>query len=170
MGSTFYYLGAPGTDSSVLEWFAALPEPPLIRNDQRALMWCEPLGVDERAADPAEQPVVTLFPPKEHREDVWTVGEVHFLAPRGRHPIFDVARARFYRWLNAHTLVYRGPTANGGCEEWNWQLRGSVRNIAPSVRALPSGEGTLRAGVYFVAARDNATTVAAVIQEIDRLR
>lgn len=170
MGSTFYYLAAPGTDTSVIEWFAALPEPPLIREDQQALLWFGPPGADERAADPAEQPVVTLFPPKEHREDVWTVGEVHFLAPRGRHPIVDVARVRFSRWLNAHTLVYRQPSAKAGCEEWNWQLRGSVRNIAPTVRALPTGEEALSAGVYFVAARDNATTVAAVIHEIDRLR
>lgn len=169
MGSTFYYLAAPGTDTSVIDWFAALPEPPLIREDQ-ALLWFGPLGADQLAAKPAEQPVVTLFPPRAHREDVWTVGEVHFLAPKGRHPGLDHVRGRFGRWLNAHKLAFQQPSAHGGCEEWNWQLRGSVRNIAPAVRALPSGEEALSAGVYFVAARDNATTVAGVLHEVDRLR
>ncbi|MDT0213335.1 hypothetical protein Q9R29_05515 [Rothia sp. ARF10] len=169
MGSTFYYLAAPGTDTSVIDWFATLAEPPLVREDQ-ALLWFGPLGADELAASPAEQPVVTLFPPRAHREDVWTVGEVHFLASKGRYPDVDHVRARFSRWLNAHKLAFQRPSANGGCDKWNWQLRGSVRNVAPTVRALPSGEEALSAGVYFVAESDSATTVAAVLHEVDRLR
>lgn len=168
MGSTFYYLAAPGTDTSVIDWFAALPEPPIIREDQ-ALLWFGALGADALAADPAEQPVVTLLPPRAHREDVWTAGEVHFLAPVGRYSELDRARARFGRWLNGHPLVFQQPSAMAGFEEWNWQLRGSVRNVAPTVRALVSGNEALRAGVYFVSAGDDEAIVSAVLREIDRL-
>lgn len=169
MGSTFHYLAAPRTDTSVLDWFAALAEPPLVRQD-RALLWFGAPGADVLAADPAEQPIVTLVPPRAHRQDVWTVGEVHFLGPRGRHPDLDRVRARFGRWLDTHELVFRQPSAGRGYEEWNRQLRGSVRNVARAVRALPSGEEALGSGVHFVAERDNEETVAAVLREIDRLR
>lgn len=169
MGSTFHYLAAPGTDTSVLDWFAALAEPPLVRQD-RALLWFGPLSAEALDSDPAEQPVVTSFPPRAHRDDVWTVGEVHFLAPRGRHPGLDRVRARFARWLDAHELAFQQPSAGGRYEEWNRHLRGSVRNVARTVRALPSGAEALRSGVHFVAQRDNEETVAAVLREIDRLR
>jgi len=169
VGSTFYYVAAPGADTSVIDWFRALAEPPLIREDQ-TLLWFGPLGADELAADPGQQPVVTLFPPRAHRDDLWTVGEVHFHASQGRHTSLDHVRVRFGRWLNAHTLAFQQRSAGRGYEEWNWQLRGSVRNIAPAVRALPSGEEALHSGVHFVAESDNEMTVAAVLHEIDRLR
>ena len=167
MGSTFYYLTAPETDTSVVDWFAALADPPVIREDH-ALMWFGPLDVDE-AVDPAERPVMTLFPPRRVREDVWTVGEVHCLARGGLFPTVDRASADFGRWLRRHPVVFQQPTARGQVNDWNWFLRGSIQNIAPSIHALPAGEDALRAGVFFVADRDNEATVTAVLKEIDRL-
>lgn len=168
MGSTFYYLAAPDTDPSVDNWFAALLDPPRVRAD-KTLLWFGASDVDP-AADRAEWPAATLFPPKRVRDDVWTIGEVHFLARRGLFPALDSAAARFGRWLRGHALVFRQPTSTHRVDEWNWQLRGSVRNIAPSIYALPSGEDALGSGTFFVASRDNSTTLAAVLREIDRLR
>lgn len=168
VGSTFYYLAEPETDGSVYDWFAALPEPPRVRRDS-ALLWFGSVDADV-GANQTEQPIITMFPPRRVRHDVWTVGEVHCLARRGLFPDLDSAAAKFGRWLKTHPLVFRQPNATQGVDEWNWQLRGSIRNVAPRIYALPSGEDALNSGNFFVADRDTPETVTDVLREIDRLR
>ncbi|WP_139980425.1 hypothetical protein [Nocardioides litoris] len=162
MGSTYHYLAAPGTDTLVPDRLAALLGPPSVRSGHGST-WAGTAG-------PPDRPVVSLFPPRQHRADVWTVGEVHFLGRRGLDPAADRARAGFARWWASYPVVFRQPSAAGGCDDWAWQLRGSVRNTTPVLRATPSGEEALGAGVFFVADGDDGPPVAAVLREMDRLR
>ena len=161
MGSTFQFIEAPGSPSSVLEWFRSLDAAPEeTPTDRGVLLYFRsfgPLVYDEtESIDAAKSPVVNVVLPYIGRDILWTVGEVHFLgtlAMSQNRSIRNVALS-FARWIKAHELVYeRSLKAEN---PFAYYLEGSSKNWG-AIYAFPSGLAELKRGRYFVSDNDNET-------------
>jgi hypothetical protein len=159
MGTTYRYIEEPKSLSEVLEWFRALPRPPVEHpTPQGSVLYFRdmgPLVYDAKGAvDASKCPVVNLFTPKSKRGVLWTVGEVHFLATPLRRLFPDLHKisSQFSRWLTAKECIF---TETSASNPFDYYLEGSVRNFDCPIFAFDSGLVAIRGGRYFVADRDN---------------
>jgi hypothetical protein len=159
MGTTYRYIEKPKSPSEVLEWFRALPQPPVEHPTPHGLVLyfrdMGPLVDDAKGAiDASKCPVVNLFVPKAKRGVLWTVGEVHFLATPLRQLFPDLHKisSKFSRWLSAKECVF---TKTSVRNPFDYYLEGSVRNFNRPIFAFESGLAAIRGGRYFVADGDN---------------
>lgn len=173
MGSTFYFIEAPGGPGSVLSWFRNLDRAPEETPTKRGVVLYfrhfGPLVYDhDGAVDAKRSPVVNLVLPQVRRDILWTVGEVHFLVTPQRtqsQSIDNVARS-FARWLKKHDVAY--DQALKAENPLGYYLEGSSKNRG-TIYALPSGFSELKNGRYFVADQDNQVHLDRVCRAL-RLR
>ena len=159
MGTTYRFIEEPKKPSKVLEWFRALPQPPVEHETVHGVVLyfreLGPLVNDEKGAvDSSKCPVVNLFLPQVKLDVLWTVGEVHFLATplRKLFPELNKISLKFSRWLSACECVFTSTSENN---PYDYYLEGSVRNFDCPIFAFESGLAAIRGGHYFVAERDN---------------
>ena len=158
MGSTHRFIADPAEPSEVLEWFRALGQAPIeVPSERGAVLSFPAYGPPSYRADgsidPLASPVVTVFHPRVRRGQLWTVGEVHFLATplRQRFPELYRVNSAFGKWLARLECVYSNKRPEN---PYNYYLEGSVGNYDPPVFAFASGLNALRNGRYFVADDD----------------
>ena len=160
MGSVFRYLEEPDAPSEVLAWFRRLPQAPKeIPTKRGVALYFTELG-PLYTADVAGSPVVSAFPPRVVRDDLWTVGELHVLPKKGAFPPLDRYARNLATWFAHHETVFS--REKGATRKWHEQLQGSVRSYESAVYALPSGLLALEAGRVFVADDDSARVLAQV--------
>jgi hypothetical protein len=164
MGASFYFLEEPATTSAVLNWFRDQPTPPTEAPHDRGVVlhfhgfgplvkrtpdFLHPSEIDEK-----HSPVMNLFLPAVKRGVFWTMGEVHFLTTslRQTFPALYHVQETFRTWLRQHDCVFSAKSFSAG--SFDYYLEGSTRNTADAVYALPTGMTALRAGRYFIAARE----------------
>jgi hypothetical protein len=158
MGSTHRFIADPAAPSEVLGWFRALGEAPTeVPSERGVVLYFRVYGPLSYCADgsinASASPVVTVFLPQVRRGQLWTVGEVHFLANplRQRFPeLYEVSSA-FGKWLARLECVYSNKRADN---PHNYYLEGSIRNYDPPVFAFASGLDALRNGRHFVSDGD----------------
>jgi hypothetical protein len=159
MGTSYRFIEEPKQSSEVVEWFRALPQPPVEHATAHGVvLYFREMGSlaydDKGEVDSEKCPVVNLFLPRAKRGVLWTVGEVHFLATplRRLFPDLHKIRSKFSRWLSARDCIFTNPIAI--CP-YDYYLEGSIRNFDCPVYALESGLAAIRRERYFVAERDN---------------
>lgn len=158
MGSTHRFIADPADLSEVLAWFRSLPQAPTeTQSDRGTVLYFPAYGplsfrVDG-SIDPNTSPVVTVFLPRVRRGQLWTVGEVHFLATplRQKFPALHKLSLSLGKWLSQLDCVYSNKQRDNS---FDYYLEGSVRNYDPPVFAFESGLRALKAGRYFVADDD----------------
>jgi hypothetical protein len=173
MGSSFFFIEAPGSHSDVLQWFRDLPQPPEETPTGYGLVLYfrgfGPLVVDGTGElDATRSPVVTLVMPVVRREILWTVGEVHFrstLYLDQNKSIQKVARS-FSKWMKRHQQVY--DQAINAENPLAYYIEGTAKNWG-SIYALPSGLAHLERGGYSVSHRDGEFVLEKVCRSL-RLR
>lgn len=173
MGATFRFIEEPSKHSEVLEWFRALPSPPVEVQTDRAVVLhfadCGPLAYrPDGEINSKASPVVALFAPRVVRGVLWSVGEVHFLTTSvgTLYPALKKVSSHLSRWLSGFECVYSNRRAEN---EYSYYLEGSVKERDPPVFALASGLSALRAGRYFVADGESQGRLDSICQQL-RLR
>ena len=158
MGSTHRFIADPAEPSEVLAWFRALGQAPTETPSERGLVlsfpaYGPPAYREDGSIDPLASPVATVFLPRVRRGQLWTVGEVHFLATplRQRFPELHKVNLAFGKWLARLECAYSNKRPDN---PYNYYLEGSVQNYDPPVFAFASGLSALRNGRYFVADDD----------------
>lgn len=159
MGTTYRFIEEPRASSEVVEWFRALPHPPIEdATPQGVVLYFREMGPlvydDKGQMDSCKCPVVNLILPQTKRGVLWTVGEVHFLATplRQLFPELYKVSSRFSRWLSARDCIF---SRTSGSNPYDYYLEGSVRNFDCPIYAFESGLAAIRRERYFVAERDN---------------
>jgi hypothetical protein len=157
VGSTFYFLETPKSESEVLAWFSALSEAPEASAfDWGTVLHFRHLGplilADDGSIDATLSPVVTFFPPRQVRGVFWTAGEVRFLTKGRTIPRMDALVRVFRSWIKNFEIVFEQRLS--GCHDWDHYLEGSIQNVAPVIYALPSGREALSEEQYFISHRD----------------
>jgi hypothetical protein len=154
MGSTHRFIADPSEQSEALNWFRSLGEPPVETLSERGLVLSFPaygtLSYGSGGGiDPRSSPIVTVFLPRVRRGQLWTVGEVHFLASNLRQQFPDLHKVNvvFGKWLAQHECVFSNRRPDN---PYSYYLEGSVQNYDPPVYAFESGLQALKNGRYFV--------------------
>lgn len=171
MATTYYFLEAPNQPSAALDWFRSLEAcPNEYPKDRGVLLHFDgfgPLGADGNGGfDVARSPLVSVFPPAVRLGELWTVGEVHFLARANEFPALEAMRRRFGRWLSAHPKVFDGARPD---DRYTYYLEGGIQSVASKIFALPSGLEAIQSGRYFVSDDANAHVLETLRKKL-RLR
>jgi hypothetical protein len=174
MAATFRFLASPDEVQMVLDWFGALPEPPLVhpRPDGAAFFFklFGPLVMTTtNEVDVKQSPVVLLIRPQVRHGILWTAGEIQFLAERMRStfPGLQKVLTSFRQWLTAFPVVFRQPRlpeTSGG--PWDYYLEGGIRNVSDEIFALPRGLAALERGQYFVWQGDSKARLDTVLKSL----
>lgn len=173
MGATHRFIADPAEPSKVVEWFRALRHPPTEKLSEKGMVFSfpafGPLAYrSDGSLDPLASPVATVLLPRVRRGQLWTVGEVHFLATplRQRFPELHKVNSAFGKWLADLDCVYSNKRADNS---YNYYLEGSVQNYDSPVFAFASGLNALRDGRYFIAEDDTEGRLDALCKTL-RLR
>ncbi len=154
MGSTHRFIADPAEPPEVLEWFRSLSQPPTETPSERGVVLSfSAHGVysyrPDGSIDPRRSPVATVFLPRVRRGQLWTVGEVHFLATplRQQFPRLYKVSSAFAGWLAQNDCVHSRERPENA---YSYYLEGSVRNYDSPIFAFQSGLHALHNGRYFV--------------------
>jgi hypothetical protein len=167
----FYFIEDPNAPSSVVDWFRKLEmTPEEVPTEDGLVLFFRELGAlkitPEGCADPKCSPVVTVRLPLVRRGVLWSVGELRFLPLRTAFPALNQVRRSFESWIREHDTVFDVHPASE--HRFDYYLEGGSRNRGP-IHALPTGLEAIRAGRYFVAARESEASLDRVCRTL-RLR
>src|SRR5688572_3254157 len=105
MGGTYRFLATVEEGEAVLNWFRALPDPPVESpHTDGMLCYFRCFGPLKSQSD---SPLVNIFQPQRARGVLTSIGEVHFLAsPIAQFPELNRIAKQFRNWLFQFTRVY----------------------------------------------------------------
>jgi hypothetical protein len=174
MGATYRFLAIGDEVDAVLDWFRRQPDPPEVLGEPYGhLLYFRGMGPlaqmpDGPGIDVKRSPPVSLYRPSLRRGALWSTGEAHFLPTPLRRicPPLQALSLRFKKWLSGFELVFSGDLSWSG--EWNYYLKGSVRNCDVPVFALPLAAQALRQGQYFIGWSDNDATLDTLCRSLRR--
>lgn len=164
MGTSYRFLATVDEAVAVVDWFRALPEPPVEspRSDG-VLLYFRSFGPLNSKDD---SPLVGINLPVRARGVLTSIGEVNFLAtPMTRFPQLNRVAQQFRKWLFANPRVYSH--RRDFVHEWDYYLEGTSKNWDGDIYALPNGMTALRRGEYFIAHHDLSGSLDLVCRKLE---